>query len=89
MALINLSVYNLSNCSFFLAESFVGKGSYLKRIRYHGKGMHGVMHKTYAHYFLKLKEGKPPKKKKTREDHRVYRTRRFIQAGPRSIPNSL
>ena len=65
----------------------MGKGTYLKRIRYHGKGMHGIMHKAYAHYFLKLKEGKPPAKQK--KLHRAYLTKKFIQAGPRSIPNSL
>lgn len=73
----------------FAAESFVGKGSYLKRVRYHGRGMHGIMHKAYAHYFLKLKEGKPPPKKRKSENHRAYLTKKFIQAGPRSIPNSL
>ena len=51
--------------------------------------MHGIMHKTYTHYFLKLKEGKPPVKKRNRQNHKAYRTKRFIQAGPRSIPNSL
>lgn len=71
------------------AESYVGKGHYLKRIRYHGKGMHGIMHKYYSHYFLKLAEGPPPKKKKAREDHKSYKTKKLIEAGPRGIPNSL
>ena len=53
------------------AESYVGKGHYLKRVRYHGRGMSGIMHKYYAHYFLKLREGPPPPKKKRRiEDHK-------------------
>ena len=74
---------------FHTAESFVGKGTYYKKLRYHGKGMSGVMHLYHAHYFLKLKEGKPPKKKKNIEDSWKYKTRKFIQAGPRTIPNSL
>ena len=72
------------------AESYVGKGTYLKRIRYHGKGMAGLMHKYYAHYFLKLREGPPlPKKKRRKEDHKSFVTQKLIKAGPRSIPNSL
>ena len=67
----------------------MGKGTYKKRIRYHGKGMHGVAHSYRAHYFLKLKEGKPPSKKKNIEDTWKYQTRKFIQKGPKSIPNSL
>jgi large subunit ribosomal protein L22 len=71
-------------------ESFVGKGSYLKRIRYHGRGQFGVMHKYYAHYYLKLREGPaPPKKKRAKTDHKSFVTRKLILAGPRSIPNSL
>lgn len=72
------------------AESYVGKGTYLKRVRYHGRGMSGVMHKTYSHYFLILREGPPPtKKKRSKEDHKKYLTRKLIQRGPLGIPNSL
>lgn len=71
------------------AKSYVGKGTYLKRIRYHGKGMHGKMNKYYAHYFLVLQEGKPPKKKRNIENHKSRKTKRLILAGPRTIPNSL
>ena len=42
------------------AESHSGKGKYLKRIRYHGRGMFGIMDKVYCHYFVKLVEGPPP-----------------------------
>ncbi|KAF7249506.1 39S ribosomal protein L22, mitochondrial [Varanus komodoensis] len=42
------------------AESFSGKGPYLKRIRYHGKGFFGIMDKVKCHYFVKLVEGPPP-----------------------------
>ncbi len=74
----------------FVAESFVGKGTYLKRIRYHGRGQAGLMHKYYAHYFLKLKEGPPPpKKKRALEDQKIYKTKKLINRGPLTIPNSL
>lgn len=43
------------------AESFSNKGKYLKRIRYHGRGMFGIMDKVHCHYFVKLVEGLPPK----------------------------
>jgi len=71
------------------AQSYVGKGMYLKRIRYHGRGMHGVMHKTYSHYFLILKQGRAVRKKRTKEDCRHFKSKKFIEAGPRSIPNSI
>uniref|UniRef100_A0A452J4D0 Large ribosomal subunit protein uL22m n=1 Tax=Gopherus agassizii TaxID=38772 RepID=A0A452J4D0_9SAUR len=43
-----------------IADSFSGKGHYLKRIRYHGRGMFGIMEKVKCHYFVKLVEGPPP-----------------------------
>ncbi|XP_018426617.1 PREDICTED: 39S ribosomal protein L22, mitochondrial [Nanorana parkeri] len=45
-----------------IAESLSGKGTYLKRIRYHGRGRFGIMDKVYCHYFVKLVEGPPPPK---------------------------
>ncbi|XP_056140465.1 39S ribosomal protein L22, mitochondrial [Lampris incognitus] len=47
--------------NLYVAESFSNKGRYLKRIRYHGRGMFGIMDKVYCHYFVKLVEGPPPK----------------------------
>lgn len=83
-------VYDQYFFPLYLAESYVGKGTYLRRIRYHGRGQFGTMHKYYSHYFLRLREGPPPpKKKRKKEDHKSFLTRKLIQAGPRSIPNSL
>ncbi|MEQ2200938.1 hypothetical protein XENOCAPTIV_005146 [Xenoophorus captivus] len=59
MAVKNHNVEYKSN--LYVAESFSGKGKYLKRIRYHGRGMFGIMDKVYCHYFVKLVEGLPPK----------------------------
>uniref|UniRef100_A0A671M4Y3 Large ribosomal subunit protein uL22m n=1 Tax=Sinocyclocheilus anshuiensis TaxID=1608454 RepID=A0A671M4Y3_9TELE len=59
MAVRNLNVEYKSN--LYIAESFSGKGKYLKRIRYHGRGMFGIMDKVHCHYFVKLVEGVPPK----------------------------
>ncbi|XP_062289401.1 39S ribosomal protein L22, mitochondrial [Scomber scombrus] len=47
--------------NLYVAESYSGKGKYLKRIRYHGRGMFGIMEKVYCNYFVKLVEGSPPK----------------------------
>ncbi|MCI4386324.1 hypothetical protein PGIGA_G00060990 [Pangasianodon gigas] len=58
MAVKNHNVEYKSN--LYVAESFAGKGQYLKRIRYHGRGMFGIMDKVYCHYFVKLVEGTPP-----------------------------
>ncbi|KAI7795975.1 39S ribosomal protein L22, mitochondrial isoform X1 [Triplophysa rosa] len=59
MAVKNHNVEYKSN--LYLADSFSGKGKYLKRIRYHGRGMFGIMDKVNCHYFVKLVEGVPPK----------------------------
>ncbi|XP_048021832.1 39S ribosomal protein L22, mitochondrial [Megalobrama amblycephala] len=59
MAVKNHNVEYKSN--LYIAESFSGKGKYLKRIRYHGRGMFGIMDKVHCHYFVKLVEGVPPK----------------------------
>ncbi|XP_061659473.1 39S ribosomal protein L22, mitochondrial [Syngnathoides biaculeatus] len=58
MAVKNHNVEYKSN--LHVAESHTGKGMYLKRIRYHGRGMFGIMDKVYCHYFVKLVEGPPP-----------------------------
>ncbi|KAJ7997066.1 hypothetical protein DPEC_G00225070 [Dallia pectoralis] len=59
MAVKNHNVEYKSN--LYVAESFSNKGKYLKRIRYHGRGMFGIMDKVHCHYFVKLVEGLPPK----------------------------
>ncbi|NXO29146.1 RM22 protein, partial [Cisticola juncidis] len=43
-----------------IAESQTGRGRYMKRMRYHGKGMFGMMKISRCHYFVKLVEGPPP-----------------------------
>nr|XP_048716781.1 39S ribosomal protein L22, mitochondrial isoform X2 [Caretta caretta] len=58
MAVRNHNVEFKSN--LYIADSFSGKGHYLKRIRYHGRGMFGIMEKVKCHYFVKLVEGPPP-----------------------------
>ncbi|XP_066446559.1 large ribosomal subunit protein uL22m [Eleutherodactylus coqui] len=62
MAVRNNHVEYKSN--LYVANSFSGKGSYLKRIRYHARGRYGIMDKVYCHYFVKLVEGPPPPNKK-------------------------
>lgn len=37
-------------------ESRVGKGKYLERIRYHGRGRFGVMHHPSSHVKIKVGE---------------------------------
>ncbi|XP_065143406.1 large ribosomal subunit protein uL22m [Paramisgurnus dabryanus] len=59
MAVRNHNLEYKSN--LYIADSFSGKGKYLKRIRYHGRGMFGIMDKVHCHYFVKLVEGVSPK----------------------------
>ena len=42
---------------FLVAESFVGKGRYIKKIRMRWRGRFGIQVKKFCHYFLVLKEG--------------------------------
>ncbi|XP_075571229.1 large ribosomal subunit protein uL22m isoform X2 [Pelecanus crispus] len=58
MAVRNHNVEFKSN--LHIAESVSGRGRYVKRIRYHGKGMFGIMKINRCHYFVKLVEGPPP-----------------------------
>ncbi|XP_033263834.1 39S ribosomal protein L22, mitochondrial isoform X1 [Orcinus orca] len=46
--------------NLYIAQSTSGRGQYLKRIRYHGRGRFGIMEKVFCHYFVKLVEGPPP-----------------------------
>ncbi|CAJ1063281.1 S ribosomal protein L22%2C mitochondrial [Xyrichtys novacula] len=62
--------------NLYLAESYTGKGTYLKRIRYHGRGMFGIMDKVYCHYFVKLVEGSPPK---TEERTSLDQAKEYVQ----------
>ncbi|GCB76511.1 large ribosomal subunit protein uL22m isoform X1 [Scyliorhinus torazame] len=63
MAVRNHNLEYRSN--LYIAESFSSKGQYLKRIRYHGRGMFGIMDRVYCHYFVKMVEGRPPVEKTT------------------------
>ncbi|KAM9846753.1 large ribosomal subunit protein uL22m isoform 2-T2 [Aulostomus maculatus] len=62
MAVRNHNVEYKSN--LYVAESFSGKGKYLKRTRFHGRGLSSIMEKVFCHYFVKLVEGKPPETEK-------------------------
>ncbi|TDH05263.1 hypothetical protein EPR50_G00141800 [Perca flavescens] len=74
MAVKNHNVEYRSN--LYVAESHSGKGKYLKRIRYHGRGMFGIMDKVYCHYFVKLVEGSPPK---TEEKTSFDQAKEYVQ----------
>ncbi|XP_054611268.1 39S ribosomal protein L22, mitochondrial [Dunckerocampus dactyliophorus] len=75
MAVKNHNVEYKSN--LYVAESFSSKGMYLKRIRYHGRGMFGIMDKVYCHYFVKLVEGSPPK---TEERTSLDQAKEYVQS---------
>ncbi|KAM9728997.1 large ribosomal subunit protein uL22m [Menidia menidia] len=85
MAVKNHNVEYKSN--LYVATSFPGKGKYLKRVRYHGKGMFGIMDKVYCHYFVKLVEGAPPQgESRTGLD----RAREYVEAlRNRTVTHSL
>eukprot|EP00064_Thunnus_orientalis_P005981 superscaffoldBa00000603_g5995 len=73
--------------NLYVAESHTGKGKYLKRIRFHGRGMFGIMDKVYCHYFVKLVEGSPPK---TEEKTSFDQAKEYVQSlKNRTIIHSL
>ncbi|XP_056299461.1 39S ribosomal protein L22, mitochondrial [Pseudoliparis swirei] len=74
MAVKNHNVEYKSN--LYVAESFSGKGKYLKRIRYHGRGMCSIMDRVYCHYFVKLVEGTPPR---TEEKTSFDQAKEYVQ----------
>uniref|UniRef100_A0A667FZ18 Large ribosomal subunit protein uL22m n=1 Tax=Lynx canadensis TaxID=61383 RepID=A0A667FZ18_LYNCA len=63
--------------NLYIAESTSGRGQYLKRIRYHGRGRFGIMEKVYCHYFVKLVEGPPPPREAPRTA--VTHAKEYIQ----------
>ncbi|XP_061902496.1 39S ribosomal protein L22, mitochondrial [Entelurus aequoreus] len=85
MAVKNHNVEYKSN--LYVAESFSSKGMYLKRIRYHGRGMFGIMDKVNCHYFVKLVEGSPPK---TEERTSLDQAKEYVQSlKSRTVIHSL
>ena len=73
---------------FLVAESFVGKGRYIKKIRMHGRGRFGIQEKKFCHYFLVLKEG-TGKEKNIKRRLKHMNELEEIQRHPRHIVNSL
>ncbi|XP_044176168.1 39S ribosomal protein L22, mitochondrial-like isoform X2 [Acropora millepora] len=72
----------------WIAESFVGKGRYVKKIRIHARGRFGIEKKKYCHYFLVLKEG-TGKEKNVKRRLKHMNELEEIQRHPRHIVNSL
>ncbi|XP_074649929.1 large ribosomal subunit protein uL22m-like [Tubulanus polymorphus] len=46
--------------NLWISESNVGKGMTIKGIRKHRGPRYGIVHYLYTHYFVRLREGKPP-----------------------------
>lgn len=72
----------------WVAESYVGKGRYIKKIRIHGRGRFGIQEKKFCHYFLVLKEGTGREKNIKRRLKHMNELEE-IQHHPRHIVNSL
>lgn len=47
--------------NLWIEDSFVRKAKTLKGMRKHARMRFGVIHYRYSHYFLRLREGRPPK----------------------------
>lgn len=73
---------------FSSAESYVGKGRYLKRVRYHARGRFGIEHRKFCHFFLVVEEG-PVKEKNMKRRLKHMTELEEIKRHPRHIRNSL
>ncbi|KAL2918374.1 39S ribosomal protein L22, mitochondrial [Polyrhizophydium stewartii] len=69
--------YNLDPADFVIAQAFVGKGTYLKRIRIHGRGRFGIMHHPSAH--IKVMLGPRPNDKTPAEKEMAIIARRLVK----------
>lgn len=72
------------------AESFVGKGQYIKGVRRHARGRFGEVEYKHCHYFVRLEEGTPPidyYRKIVTPDQQLDKW--MEQMRKRKIPNSL
>lgn len=47
-----------------IAQAWVGKGRYIKRVNFHGRGQFGIMHHKQAHIKFLFKEASPVKEGK-------------------------
>ncbi|XP_020910056.1 39S ribosomal protein L22, mitochondrial [Exaiptasia diaphana] len=74
--------------NLWVAESYVGKGRYIKKIRYHARGRFGIEERKYSHYFLMLQEGPLLGKNKRRRLKHMGELEE-INRHPRNIKNSL
>jgi large subunit ribosomal protein L22 len=59
MAIRDHNVEYKSN--LWIEDSFVRKAKTIKGVRKHARSRFGVIHYRYTHYFLRLREGRPPK----------------------------
>merc|ERR1719295_2156168 len=47
--------------NLWISDARVGKGMCVKGARMHGRGRRGIVHYRYTNFFIRLREGKPPK----------------------------
>lgn len=57
----NLYLLNSFTKFSFLGDSFVSRGIIIKGVRKHARMRFGILQYRYTNYFLRLREGKPPK----------------------------
>lgn len=54
-------LYAFISFNLFAGDSFTGKGRVIKGFRKHRGPRYGIIHYRYCHYFVRLREGQPPK----------------------------
>ncbi|KAI8870292.1 ribosomal protein L22 [Ramicandelaber brevisporus] len=52
---------HMNGAKLYVAQAWVGKGQYLKRYNFHGRGRTGIMHHPKSHMKYVLRERQPPK----------------------------
>ncbi|KAL8505230.1 hypothetical protein ACS0TY_016450 [Phlomoides rotata] len=80
--------YGFDPDRLIVAEAFVGKGRFLKRIAYHSKGRHGIIHKPECRLTVVLREITPEEEAKIAK-LKVHNYRKLSKREKRLVPHKL
>ncbi|KAG4079970.1 hypothetical protein HA402_006282 [Bradysia odoriphaga] len=76
--------------NLWVAESFVGKGRFIKGARRHARRRIGEVEYKYCHYYVRLEEGKPPVDYYRKNVTPSEQLEKYMQQmRSRKIPNTL
>lgn len=72
--------YTIEPEKLIVSTAMVGRGQYLKRIRFKSKGRHGIMHRRHSHLTIEVEEQESIPKSITPHKKRVIRDQNRLRA---------